>query len=202
MRIKTSSRVSRKRIGYSALGLAVAVVAAVAFGSIYHTTSSSSAGVARTVKVTRGTVQSSVSASGNLSTVSTANENFATGGTLATLHASVGEKVAAGQVLATIDSTQQSSTLQAARTTLAVATMNYSNAQTSGATLQKSLANARSTLATDQSGGTTVQKYQNQSTLDTAQQQLTNDRESARVGSDAAGHRREQLDDGAVHALL
>ena len=42
---------SRKRIGYSALGLAVAVVAAFAFGSIYHTTSSSSAGVARTVNV-------------------------------------------------------------------------------------------------------------------------------------------------------
>ena len=175
MRIKTSSRLSRKRIGYSALGLAVAVVAAFAFASIYHTTSSSSAGVARTVKVTKGTVQSSVSASGNLSAVSTANENFVSGGTLTSFHASVGEKVVAGQVLATVDSSQQNSTVHAAQSTLAVAKMNYASAQRSSATLQTSLVNARSTLATDQSGGTAVQKYQNQSTLATAQQQLTND---------------------------
>jgi multidrug efflux pump subunit AcrA (membrane-fusion protein) len=174
MRTKTSGRVSRKRVGYVALGLAVAIVAALAFYSIYHTPSSSSAGVARTVKVTRGTVQSSVSASGNLSTVSTASENFVSGGTLTTFDASVGKTVKAGQVLATIDSSQESSALQAAETTLTVAKMNDKNAQTSGTTLQRNLNNAKSTLATDQSGGTAVQQDQNQSTLDTAQQQLTN----------------------------
>ncbi len=174
MRTKTSGRVSRKRVGYVALGLAVAIVAALAFYSIYHTPSSSSAGVARTVKVTKGTVQSSVSASGNLSTVSTANENFVSGGTLTTFNASVGKKVKAGQVLATIDSSQESSALQAAQATLTVAKMNDKNAQKSAATLQKNLTSGKSTLATDQSGGTAVQQDQNQSTLDTAQQQLTN----------------------------
>ena len=175
MRSTTSTRSTRKRIAYSTLGLAVVVVATFAFSSIYHKTSSSSAGIARTVKVTRGTVQSSVSASGNLSAVATANENFVTGGTLTTVHASVGEKVSAGQVLATIDSLQQNATLQAAQSSLAVAKLTLTSAQKTGATLQRSLVNARSNLAADQSGGTAVQKYQNQSSLDTAQQQLTND---------------------------
>jgi len=131
--------------------------------------------VARTVTVTKGDVQSSVSASGNLSTVSTANENFVVGGTLATLDVAVGQKVTAGEVVATIDSSQQRSALQAAQTTLEVATMNLANAQTSRTTLEKSLTSSKSTLATDESGGTTAQQDQNQSTLDTAQQQLTND---------------------------
>jgi len=175
MKTKTLGRLSRKRVGRIALALAVALVAAFGFYSIYRTPSSSSAGVARTVTVTKGDVQSSVSASGNLSTVSTANENFVVGGTLATLDVAVGQKVTAGEVVATIDSSQQRSALQAAQTTLEVATMNLANAQTSRTTLEKSLTSSKSTLATDESGGTTAQQDQNQSTLDTAQQQLTND---------------------------
>jgi len=57
----------------------------------------------------KGTVQASVSASGNLSTVKTAEENLVSGGTLATLTATVGEKVKAGQVLASVDATSQRS---------------------------------------------------------------------------------------------
>jgi macrolide-specific efflux system membrane fusion protein len=130
MSSEASGFLSRKRVAYAALALVVAVVAAFAFYSIYHT-SSSAGSVARTVKVTKGTVQASVSASGNLSTVNTAEENFVSGGTLATLSAKVGEKVTAGQVLATIESTSQSSALQQATTSLNVAKMNYADALTS-----------------------------------------------------------------------
>lgn len=175
MKIKNLAHLSRKRVGYLALGLAVVVAAAFAFSSIYKSPASSSTGVARTVSVTKGIVQSSVSASGNLSTVSNANEAFVAGGTLTSLNVAVGQKVTAGQVLATIDSTQQSAALQAAESTLTVAKMNYNNAQTSARTLAKTLATAKVTLATDQSGGTTVQKDQNQSSLDNAQQLLTSD---------------------------
>ncbi|HVA52474.1 MAG TPA: biotin/lipoyl-binding protein [Acidimicrobiales bacterium] len=175
MKIKNLGGLTRKRAGYIALGLVVVVVAAFGFTSIYKTPASSSAGVARTVKVTKGIVQSSVSASGNLSTVSNANENFVAGGTLTSLNVAVGQRVTAGQVLATIDSTQQGGALQSAESALAVAKMNFTNAQKTAMTQAKTLASSKATLATDQSGGTTVQKDQNQSTLDNAQQQLTND---------------------------
>jgi multidrug efflux pump subunit AcrA (membrane-fusion protein) len=174
MSSEASGFLSRKRVAYVTLALVVAVVAAFAFYSIYHT-SSSGGTVARTVKVTKGTVQASVSASGNLSTVKTAQENFVSGGTLATLNAKVGEKVKAGQVLATIDSTSQNSALQQAATTLNVAKMNDANALTSYRNDERTLTRDKSTLATTEAGGTTVQQDQNQETLINAEQQLTND---------------------------
>jgi multidrug resistance efflux pump len=76
MSIKALGFLSRKRVGYVALALAVALGATFALYSIYHSPSSSSAAVTRTVKVTKGTVQASVSASGNISTVETANERL------------------------------------------------------------------------------------------------------------------------------
>jgi HlyD family secretion protein len=197
MNIKSIGHLSRKKVVYGVLGLAVVVVAAFAFSSIYKTPASSSAGVARTVTVTKGDVQSSVSTSGNLSTVSTANENFVNSGTLTTLNAKVGQKVTAGEVLGTIDSSQESASLDAANSTLTVAKMNYTNDQTSSATLETSLKTAKSTLATDEGGGTTVQKDQNQSTLDSAEQQLTNDKnqlttDTAQLATDEATLSSEQ----------
>jgi macrolide-specific efflux system membrane fusion protein len=168
-------RLSRKSVTYGTIALVVIVAGVFAYESIYRAPSSASASVTRTVQVTRGTVQSSVSASGNLSSVSSASENFVDGGTLATLNASVGQKVTAGQILATLDSTQASATAEGAESSLKVSQMNLTNAETSNATLQRNLNSAKSTLSTDESGGTTVQKDQNQSSLDAAEQQLTND---------------------------
>jgi multidrug efflux pump subunit AcrA (membrane-fusion protein) len=175
MSIKALGFLSRKRVGYVALALAVALGATFALYSIYHSPSSSSAAITRTVKVTKGTVQASVSASGNISTVENANENFASGGTLATLTASVGEKVKAGQVLASVDSTSARSALLQATTSLTVARMNYADSLVAYTNDARSLARDRSTLATAEAGGTQVQQDQNQESLDTAQQQLTND---------------------------
>jgi multidrug efflux pump subunit AcrA (membrane-fusion protein) len=175
MSITASGFLTRKRVGYSALALAVAIVAAFAFFSIYRSPSSSSSTVTRTVKVTKGTVQASVSASGNLSTVKTAEENFVSGGTLATLTASVGEKVKAGQVLASVDSTSQSSAVDQATSSLKVAKMNYTDALSAYAIDERTLAKDKSTLAIAKAGGTQVQEDQNQETLDNAEQLLTND---------------------------
>jgi multidrug efflux pump subunit AcrA (membrane-fusion protein) len=175
MSIKALGFLSRKRVGYVALALAVALGATFALYSIYHSPSSSSAAVTRTVKVTKGTVQASVSASGNISTVENANENFTSGGTLATLTARVGEKVKAGQVLASVDSTSARSALLQATTSLTVARMNYADSLVAYTNDARSLARDRSTLATAEAGGTQVQQDQNQESLDNAQQQLTND---------------------------
>jgi multidrug efflux pump subunit AcrA (membrane-fusion protein) len=174
MSISASGFFSRKRVGYSTLAVVVAIVAALAFYSIYRSPSSS-ATATRTVKVTKGTVQASVSASGNLSTVKTAEENLVSGGTLATLTATVGEKVKAGQVLASVDATSQRSAVEQATTMLKVAKMNYADALVAYANDERSLAKDKSTLATAEAGGTQVQQDQNQETLDNAEQQLTND---------------------------
>jgi multidrug efflux pump subunit AcrA (membrane-fusion protein) len=191
MSIKPLGFLSRKRVGYVALALAVALGATFALYSIYHSPASSSAAVTRTVKVTKGTVQASVSASGNISTVETANEDFTSGGTLATLTASVGEKVKAGQVLASVDSTSARSALLQATTSLKVARMNYADSLVTYNNDARSLARDRSTLATAEAGGTQVQQDQNQESLDTAQQQLTNDQNQlttaeTQVGNDQA----------------
>jgi multidrug efflux pump subunit AcrA (membrane-fusion protein) len=168
-------RFSRKSVSYLTIAVVIIVAGVFAYESIYRAPSSASASVTRTVQVTRGTVQSSVSASGNLSSVSSASENFVDGGTLATLNAAVGQKVTAGQILGTLDSAQASATAEGAESSLKVSQMNLTNAETSSATLQRTLNTAKSTLSTDESGGTTVQKDQNQSSVDSAEQQLTND---------------------------
>ena len=146
-------RSRRTIIGYAGLALAVTVVASVALYSIYGT-SSAAPGVARTVTVTRGTVQESVSASGNTSAVTTANDNFDSSGTLTSVNVSVGDQVNAGEVLATIDPAQAQANLKSA---------------------EASLASAQTTLAHDQAGGTPAQQAQNQATLVSSQQQLTTD---------------------------
>jgi len=151
MSISASGFFSRKRVGYSTLAVVVAIVAALAFYSIYRSPSSS-ATATRTVKVTKGTVQASVSASGNLSTVKTAEENLVSGGTLATLTATVGEKVKAGQVLASVDATSQRSAVEQATTMLKVAKMNYADALVAYANDERSLAKDKSTLATAEAG--------------------------------------------------
>ncbi len=154
MALGNGDRSRRKLVGYVALILVVAIAATIAFYSIYQSPSAASTGVARTVTVTRGTVQSSVSASGNTSAVTSADEDFDNSGTLTAVNVAVGDKVTAGQVLATIDSTQAEANLQSA---------------------QASLAGAQTTLAHDQAGGTPAQQAQNQATLVSAQQQLTSD---------------------------
>ena len=161
-------RSRRKLIGYAALALAVIVVATLGLTSIYGSSSSASTGVARTVTVTRGTVQSSVSASGNTSAVSTANENFATSGTLTAVNVAVGDTVTAGEVLATIDSAQAKANLQSA---------------------EASLASAQTTLAHDQAGGTPAQQAQNQASLVSAQQQLVTDQNQLDCRSDQPADR-------------
>lgn len=175
--MRRPGRPSRRAVGYSALALAVAVATAVVLYFIYRTPSSASATGQRTVTVTRGTVQATVSASGSLSAVSTASENFTSGGTLKSLDVTVGEQVHAGQVLATLDSTQAGSAEQSAQTGVTVAQMNLANAIASYNNQQRTLDQAKAQLAVDESGGTTVQKDQNQESLDNAEQQLTNDQD-------------------------
>ena len=115
-------------------------------------TSSSNSATQRTATVAFGTVQSNVSASGNVSVAVSASANFTTSGTLASVDVAVGDKVRAGQLLAKLDPTSAEATLAAS---------------------QASLAQAEATLAATQAGPTDAQKAANASSLQQAQSQVT-----------------------------
>ena len=143
----------RSFVWYTVLGLAVAAVATLGLESIYGT-SSASPSTARTVTVQRGTVQSSVSASGNVSAATSDSVSFQTSGTLTAVDVTLGQKVTAGQTLGTLDPT---------------------SAQANLASAQAALSAAQYTLSSAQQGGTTAQIDQNKATLTSAQNQLTSD---------------------------
>ncbi|MGH3732861.1 MAG: HlyD family efflux transporter periplasmic adaptor subunit [Acidimicrobiales bacterium] len=177
MAIRTFRRWSRKRVITIVLGLAVALVAALALNSIYNPSTPASSAPGPIVPVTQGDVVSSVTSSGNLATVSTAEENFDAGGTLASLNVKVGSNVKAGEVLATIDPSAASATLDQAETSLRVDEMTSAMGTTSVTSAKKNLASARATLARDEAGGTAVNKLQTQAALESAEQQLANDQQ-------------------------
>ncbi len=145
----------KKLVWYGVLAVAVAAVAAFGLDSIYGSTSSASSS-ARTVTVSRGTVESSVSASGNVSAATAQSVNFGTGGTVTAVDVTVGQQVTAGQVLGTLDPTDAQATLTSAQAALSAAQYN---------------------LSTAEQGGTSAQLKQDQASMATAQNQLTSDEE-------------------------
>src|ERR1700731_1914627 len=84
----------------AALVVACAVVF-FALNAVYGFLGSSvaSSGAQRTATVSVGTVQSSVSASGNVSAADNASVDFGTSGTVTSVKVAVGDHVTAGQVL-------------------------------------------------------------------------------------------------------
>src|SRR5207244_3727976 len=105
------------RLAYAAALVVVCAIVFFALNAVYGFLGSSSAssGLQRTATVSVGTVQSSVSASGNVSAASAASVDFGTSGTLTAVNVSVGDHVSAGHVLGTIDPTTAQTTLEAAQ---------------------------------------------------------------------------------------
>ncbi len=79
----------------------------------------------------RGDVAATASASGNVETGTTRELAFGTSGIVTKLNVSVGQKVHAGEVLATLDSTQASEDVTAAQASLAAANAKYDQATAS-----------------------------------------------------------------------
>jgi HlyD family secretion protein len=158
-------------VWYGALGIAVALVVTFGLESIYGT-SSASTGAARTVTVQRGTVQSSVSASGNVSAATSDSVDFGTSGTITAVDVTAGQTVTAGQVLGTLDSTDAQATLTAA---------------------QAALSAAQYTLSSTEQGGTTAQLKQDQATNEQDQNQLTTDEEQLTTDETALTNAQKQL---------
>ncbi|UOF88667.1 efflux RND transporter periplasmic adaptor subunit [Fodinisporobacter ferrooxydans] len=113
----------RRKKKWIAIGLAGLLVAGSAFG-IYEKVASPKNTMAnmRLVTVQRGDVTETVSASGTIQAATQVNLNFSAGtGKLTALNVKVGDKVKAGQVLATLDNRTQQAQVASAQANLSAA---------------------------------------------------------------------------------
>jgi multidrug efflux pump subunit AcrA (membrane-fusion protein) len=172
-------RVPRRRAAlYFALAVAVAVVVVFALDSVYGFLGGSgpSSAAQRTATVAYGTVQSSVSASGNVSVATSAAANFAASGTLGSLNVRVGDFVKAGQVLARLDPTAAEAALETSKASLAQAQNNLATAK-AGPTASQQASNASSLQQSQaQVSSAQAQLASDRSTLAAAEKQLQTDR--------------------------
>ncbi len=103
--------------------------------------------IAQTVKVTRGSLVATVSASGNVSAPSSAALSFTSSGKVAQAPVKVGDQVKKGQLLMQLDTTDLNLAMQVAQANLASAQASYDSTQ---ANLQFSLETAQANLASAQ----------------------------------------------------
>ncbi len=106
----------------------------------------------RTVTVTHGTVEQSVSATGTIAPAVESDLSFQASGTVTSVPVTVGQKVAAGQTLATIDPSalQEQVTLAQASVTAAQSAVSAASTSASSASAQAQLASAQGKLASAQ----------------------------------------------------
>ena len=99
------------------------VIGAIAAGAVWIINPFGKAAAASlvTAKASTGTIVSSVSISGSVSSSSVNELNFGTAGTVTAVSVAVGDKVTAGQVLATIDNSSLQVQLQVAQANLVAA---------------------------------------------------------------------------------
>ncbi len=168
-------------------GVLVAVILVVGWlarDTVYGTASAKV--TTRTTTVQRGTVQSTVTATGNVSPASILSVNFQTGGTVTEVDVKAGDQVKAGQTLAKIDDTQLQAALASAQAAVNSAQLNLANAQqpvtaTIAAqntaalqTSQQQVATAQANInSAQQSAAVNAAGYQN--TVNQAQTQLARD---------------------------
>ncbi len=98
------------------LAILIAIGAGVAYFSLNDDAGASSPG--RIVRVSRGNVVSSVSASGSVASSLSRDLSFGTSGTVDSVKVKVGDKVKKGQVLATVDDASASDDLRSAKAAL------------------------------------------------------------------------------------
>jgi HlyD family secretion protein len=164
---------------------ALAAIALVLGGLIYRDVfvGTKNAGNAVSVyTVARRTVTASVTGTGNLVPMQQANVSFKVSGSLTEIDVRVGDHVAAGQILATIDATPEENALASAQANLAIAQANLQSAETPLTASQITQLRDNVANAQQQYNDTVVQvnatntQDANQVTAD--QNQLTTDQQS------------------------
>lgn len=154
------SRPSRRRRRLLFAGV-VAVAAAAAVG-IWLGTSGTSTGVGlhfttKVEKVTTGTIKETVSASGTIEPAQESDLDFTVSGKVTSVSAEVGQKVTAGERLATVAPTALEAQEAAAQATLTAAESKLSTDEDAGASTSQ-LASDKASITADQAQVTTAEK--------------------------------------------
>jgi multidrug efflux pump subunit AcrA (membrane-fusion protein) len=110
---------------------ALCVAAIVAAFLVVGPASQSATALSRTVTVSEGVVQSTVSGSGNLQAASQLNLGFKTSGVVTHIYVTQGEHVSAGQLIATLNPQSAEVTLEQAKATLQAAEANLAQEEES-----------------------------------------------------------------------
>ena len=148
----------RNRWPLVAIGV-VAIAAAIALPLWLTSGSSTPVGLSVTtvtVPVTTGTIQQTVSSSGTIEPASQASLNFAVSGTVTAVDVKAGQTVAAGQTLATVDTTALTEQVNAAQAELTAANDRLASDEANSASTsqidsdQSSVTSAESSLSTAQ----------------------------------------------------
>jgi macrolide-specific efflux system membrane fusion protein len=127
---------TRTLVLYSTLAVAVVGAGGLAYGAIDSSDGSSTKTATRLVSAAIGTVSQTVSASGTVQPATSLDLNFVNGGVLTAVKVRAGDKVSAGQVLATIDPAKAKVALETAQANLAAAQQKLDQAKNPAATAQ------------------------------------------------------------------
>ncbi|WP_144123218.1 efflux RND transporter periplasmic adaptor subunit [Catellatospora sichuanensis] len=118
MRLRRGIPLGRTTLINSALGLLLVGGGTWAYFMISGDAAPAEANTTRTVAVAQGTVTATVTADGSIESANTMSADFATGGTVTAIRVKVGDKVAKGAVLATVDATEVKESLGTAERNL------------------------------------------------------------------------------------
>ncbi len=152
MRLRRAIPLGRTTLINSALGLLLVGGGTWAYFMISGDAEPAQANTTRTVAVAQGTVTATVTADGSIESANTMSADFATGGTVTAIKVKVGDKVAKGAVLATVDATEVKESRQTAARNLDAARDALDRAEDGGddssiANAENQVAQAESTLA-------------------------------------------------------
>ncbi|MFF2273835.1 efflux RND transporter periplasmic adaptor subunit [Agromyces sp. NPDC058136] len=129
---------------------AVVVAVAIAGGAVFAFANPFAAQPtppAATATVEKGTVSAAVSGKGAIGAATTSNASFAKGGTITAISVTVGQTVAAGQELATVDPADADRELEKVRGGLRAAETALANTREALQTAKNALGNSRALLA-------------------------------------------------------
>ena len=151
---------TRTIVLYTTLTVAVVGAGGLAYAAIDSSGGSSTKTATRLVSATVGTVSQTVSATGTVQPATSLDLNFVNGGVLTAVKVKAGDKVTAGQVLATIDPAAAQVALETAKANLAAAQEKLTQAQnpttTSAASQTQNLGQNQGQGSTDVSSTTTT----------------------------------------------
>src|ERR1700678_487008 len=129
-------RMSRRQRAVLAGGVVVVLVAAGVGIWLSEDSSASATATSELVAATSSTLRQTVASSGTIEPAQQANLNFATSGQVTSVSATVGEKVTAGKVLATVSSASLSADVAQAEATEASDAAKLSSDQADGTAAQ------------------------------------------------------------------